>query len=74
MIHTPFRKSRLFLLFLKIEQTPFQKLPTMLMKYQMLWQKYFNNTNIAARKNIKLHIQHVPKQYREYLTEKKADL
>jgi probable DNA metabolism protein len=26
--------------------------------YQQLWQQYFNSVNIAARKNMKLHIQH----------------
>ncbi len=39
-------------------------------KYQQLWQRYFTKTNIAERKNMKLHIQHVPKRYWKYLTEK----
>ncbi len=43
-------------------------------KYQTLWQAYFNSTNIAARKNMKLHVQHVPKRYWRYLTEKQGDL
>lgn len=38
--------------------------------YQKLWQQYFNSVNIAARKNMKLHIQHMPKRYWRYLTEK----
>lgn len=38
--------------------------------YAMLWKDYFNSTNIPARKNTKLHIQHVPKRYWKYLTEK----
>ncbi|AZA80670.1 DNA metabolism protein [Chryseobacterium lactis] len=38
--------------------------------YQTLWQRYFTRTNIVERKNIKLHIQHVPKRYWKYLTEK----
>jgi len=38
--------------------------------YQQLWQKYFNSVNIAARKNMKLHIQHMPRRYWKYLTEK----
>lgn len=38
--------------------------------YQGLWQCYFKNVNIAARKNTKLHLQHVPKRYWKYLTEK----
>lgn len=39
-------------------------------KYQKLWQRYFTKTNIMERKNMKLHIQHVPKRYWKYLTEK----
>lgn len=38
--------------------------------YATLWKDYFKSTNIAARKNTKLHIQHVPKRYWKYLTEK----
>ncbi|MBV8327945.1 TIGR03915 family putative DNA repair protein [Chryseobacterium sp.] len=38
--------------------------------YQILWQRYFTKTNIAERKNLKLHIQHVPRRYWKYLTEK----
>lgn len=38
--------------------------------YATLWKDYFNSTNIAARKNTKLHVQHVPKRYWKYLTEK----
>ncbi|GGC27495.1 DNA metabolism protein [Parapedobacter defluvii] len=38
--------------------------------YQRLWKGYFNHTNIAARKNTKLHIRHIPKRYWRYLTEK----
>lgn len=39
--------------------------------YQSLWQNYFKSVNIQARKNMKLHIQHMPKRYWKYLTEKK---
>lgn len=39
--------------------------------YQQLWKQYFSSVNIAARKNMKLHIQHMPKRYWRYLTEKK---
>jgi probable DNA metabolism protein len=39
-------------------------------RYQKLWQRYFTKTNIVERKNLKLHIQHVPKRYWKYLTEK----
>jgi probable DNA metabolism protein len=42
--------------------------------YTTLWKDYFNNTNIKERKNLKLHIQHVPKRYWRYLTEKKVSL
>jgi probable DNA metabolism protein len=40
--------------------------------YQQLWQQYFSSVNIAARKNTKLHIQHMPKRYWKYLIEKQA--
>lgn len=40
--------------------------------YQHLWQQYFSSVNIAARKNTKLHIQHMPKRYWKYLTEKQV--
>lgn len=38
--------------------------------YATLWKDYFKSTNIVARKNTKLHVQHVPKRYWKYLTEK----
>ncbi|AWA30199.1 DNA metabolism protein [Flavobacterium magnum] len=38
--------------------------------YAVLWQDYFKSTNIPARKNMKLHLQHVPRRYWKYLTEK----
>ncbi|WP_316735493.1 TIGR03915 family putative DNA repair protein [Pedobacter aquatilis] len=38
--------------------------------YSILWKDYFKSTNIVARKNTKLHVQHVPKRYWKYLTEK----
>ena len=38
--------------------------------YQELWKEYFDHTNIKERKNTKLHLQHVPKRYWKYLTEK----
>lgn len=38
--------------------------------FQHLWQRYFNSVNIKARKNMKLHIQHMPKRYWKHLTEK----
>ena len=39
--------------------------------YQQLWQQYFKAVNIPARKNTKLHIQHMPARYWKYLPEKK---
>lgn len=42
--------------------------------WQKLWQTYFQSTNIAARKNMKLHIRHVPKRYWKYLPEKQFAL
>ncbi|KVV13312.1 TIGR03915 family putative DNA repair protein [Flavobacterium sp. TAB 87] len=41
-------------------------------EYQKLWWEYFDHTNIKERKNMKLHLQHVPKRYWKYLTEKKT--
>lgn len=42
--------------------------------YQNAWKVYFNSTNIPERKNMKLHLQHVPKRYWKYLTEKSPQL
>ena len=42
-------------------------------EFQRLWQDYFKSTNIASRKNMKLHTQHVPKRYWKYLSEKQPD-
>lgn len=42
--------------------------------YATLWKDYFNSTNIKERRNMKLHIQHVPKRYWRYLTEKETGL
>lgn len=41
-------------------------------EYQKLWAEYFDHVNIKERKNKKLHLQHVPKRYWKYLTEKKS--
>jgi probable DNA metabolism protein len=38
--------------------------------YQQLWKQYFSSVNISARRNMKLHIQHMPKRYWKYLVEK----
>lgn len=39
--------------------------------YQTLWQQYFTSVNIKARKNMKLHIRHMPRRYWKNLIEKK---
>ncbi|MCP9198486.1 TIGR03915 family putative DNA repair protein [Gramella sp. GC03-9] len=39
-------------------------------QFQKLWKKYFDSTNIKSRANTKLHVQHVPKRYWKYLSEK----
>lgn len=41
--------------------------------YADLWKDYFKSTNIESRKNTKLHLQHVPKRYWRYLTEKQLN-
>lgn len=43
-------------------------------QYRKLWHQYFKSTNIASRKNMKLHVQHVPKRYWKYLSEKDQSL
>ncbi len=40
------------------------------MQFQELWGNYFNSSNIASRKNMQLHIKHIPKRYWKYLSEK----
>lgn len=44
------------------------------MAFQDLWKNYFKSTNIASRKNMRLHLQHVPKRYWKYLSEKAPDI
>lgn len=39
--------------------------------YQILWKSYFDSVNIPERKNVKLHLQHVPRRYWKYLSEKR---
>ncbi len=38
--------------------------------YQALWQTYFSSIDIPERRNMKLHLQHVPRRYWKYLIEK----
>lgn len=42
--------------------------------YQRLWRSYFHSTNISERRNMKLHLQHVPLRYWKYLSEKHGPL
>ena len=39
-------------------------------QYQQLWKIYFKNVNIPSRRNMRLHLRHVPRRYWKYLTEK----
>lgn len=41
--------------------------------YEQLWKSYFHSTNIVERRNMKLHLRHVPKRYWKYLPEKQTD-
>jgi len=38
--------------------------------YQTMWRAYFQAVTIPERRNLKLHLRHVPKRYWPYLTEK----
>ncbi len=40
--------------------------------FERLWKLYFKSTNIESRRNMKLHLQHVPKRYWKYLPEKQG--
>jgi probable DNA metabolism protein len=40
--------------------------------FQNLWRRYFSSVNIESRKNMRLHIQHMPKRYWKNLVEKKG--
>lgn len=40
--------------------------------FQTLWKRYYQSTNIEARRNMKLHLQYVPKRYWKYLVEKQT--
>ncbi|MDA6069450.1 TIGR03915 family putative DNA repair protein [Flavobacterium sp. AC] len=41
--------------------------------FQNLWKRYFSSVNIESRKNMRLHLQHMPKRYWKNLTEKIPD-
>ncbi len=40
--------------------------------YQRMWQAYFRAVTIPERRNLTLHLRHVPKRYWPYLTEKQG--
>ena len=61
--------------FTTLEGTAANQLPTAALTeaeadYQQLWRTYFKHVDIPERRNIKLHLQHVPKRYWQYLVEK----
>ncbi|MDB5252635.1 MAG: domain often clustered or fused with uracil-DNA glycosylase [Flaviaesturariibacter sp.] len=37
--------------------------------YQKLWKQYMTSVNIAARKNLRLQVQHMPRRYWKYMPE-----
>ncbi|SRX54193.1 TIGR03915 family putative DNA repair protein [Aequorivita sp. CIP111184] len=39
-------------------------------QFQQLWGNYFKSSNIVSRKNMELHVKHIPKRYWKYLSEK----
>jgi probable DNA metabolism protein len=39
--------------------------------FQDLWRRYFSSVNIKARKNMRLHLQHMPRRYWKHLVEKR---
>ena len=39
--------------------------------YQRMWRAYFQAVDIPERRNLRLHLRHVPKRYWPYLTEKR---
>ncbi len=42
------------------------------LEFQQLWKDYFQSTNIKERKNTRLHLQHIPRRYWRYLSEKEV--
>ncbi len=40
--------------------------------FQAMWQNYFRSVNIPSRKNMKLHVRHMPLRYWKFLIEKHA--
>ena len=37
--------------------------------YQALWKQYMTSVNIAARKNLRLQVQHMPRRYWKHMPE-----
>lgn len=54
----------------RLRQLSSEMLDTAEVEYQHLWQTYFKAVDIPERRNLKLHLQHVPRRYWKYLTEK----
>jgi probable DNA metabolism protein len=54
----------------KLQQLSKDILQTEEEDYQTLWKDYYTSVNIPERRNLKVHLQHVPKRYWKYLTEK----
>lgn len=42
-------------------------------QYQQLWKQYFKSVTIQERRNIKLHLRHMPRRYWKYLVEKQVN-
>ena len=42
--------------------------------YQRMWRAYFRSVDIPERRNLKLHLRHVPKRYWPDLTEKRPEV
>jgi probable DNA metabolism protein len=54
----------------RLRQLPAETLNAEERSYQTLWKDYFNSVNIPERRNMKLHLQHVPRRYWKYLVER----
>lgn len=52
-----------------LQNAPAELMDVQEISYAALWKTYFRSTNIAARKNTKLQVRHIPKRYWKYLTE-----
>ncbi|WKN41542.1 TIGR03915 family putative DNA repair protein [Tunicatimonas pelagia] len=63
--------------FITLDSSQHQLAPQLLTnaekEYQQLWRTYFQHVNIPERRNDKLHLQHVPRRYWQFLVEKQED-